>query len=144
MTNSSLDAQIQERITAFTTELRGLIRAAALEAVGEALGAGTPPRRGPGRPPKTAAASGPKAASKPRKKKGGKRIRRTAADLERLMTEIHTYLKLNPGQRLEEMAAGMGLHSQDMKRPITLLLEKNQLGKKGQRRGTTYTAKGRR
>ena len=61
-----------------------------------------------------------------------------------MMTDIHGYLKANPGQRLEAMSAGMEINSHDMKRPITLLLENNQLSKKGQRRGTTYTAKGRR
>jgi hypothetical protein len=142
MAISSLDAQIQERIAAFTSELSELVRAAALEAVSDALGSSPKIKRGPGRPRKTGVPS--PIISKGARKKGGKRIRRTAADLEQLMTDIHGYLKANPGQRLEEMASGMGLNSHDMKRPIVLLLEKNQLGKKGQRRGTTYTAKGRR
>jgi hypothetical protein len=141
MANQSLDSKIQERITSFTAELSELIRAAALEAVGDALGATAQTKRGPGRPRKTAdtTAAAPKA-----KKNDGKRIRRTAADLEQLMNDIHSYLKANPGQRLEAMASGMSLSSHDMKRPITLLLEGKQLSKKGQRRGTTYTAKGRR
>ncbi len=142
MAYSSLDAQIQERIAVFTSELSELIRAAALEAVGDALGTNAGYQRGPGRPRKTGMPS--PLLGKGGRKVGGKRVRRTAADLEQLMTDIHTYVKTNPGQRLEEMSAGMGISSHEMKRPIVLLLEKKQLGKKGQRRGTTYTAKGRR
>ncbi|MFM7297727.1 MAG: hypothetical protein ACKO4Q_10970, partial [Planctomycetota bacterium] len=73
MSTTQLDRQIQDRIQAFLTELSGLVRQSALEAVQVALGGGVaaPARRGPGRPRKNAAA-GPIAAAAPAGAAGSK------------------------------------------------------------------------
>ena len=135
MANQSIEEQIQGRVAAFTSDLTELIRAAAIEAVADALGGSVP--RKPGRPAKAkTTASTP---TKPRKgAKKGKRVRRTMADLNQLMDDILAYVEANQGQRLEAMSAGMGIDSKEMKRPIVLLLESKRIRKEGQRRGTTY------
>ncbi|MFT7484566.1 MAG: hypothetical protein ACI9F9_000406 [Candidatus Paceibacteria bacterium] len=134
MATSNAEALIRARVTAFTDELSSLIRSAALEAVEEALGGvGT---KSPGRP--RGAKSAGRSAVKRAPKKGGKRVRRTAQDLEQLMDDIQAYVTKHKGQRLEEMSAGMDLDSKEMKRPIVLLLEQKRIIKEGAKRGTRY------
>ncbi len=129
MTRTKAEDQIQDLVASFTADLSELIRAAALEAVEEALGSGRTRRT----------TERPKTSPAPRKgKRTGKRVRRTAEQLAGSMDEIVDYVKANPGQRLEEMSAGMNIDSHEMKRPIVLLLEKSLLRKEGARRGTRY------
>lgn len=134
MANKTIDDQIQERINAFVGELSGLVKAAALEAVSQALGgelaASATVGRKRGRPPGKATAA--------RKAKPGKRMRRTAAHLEEDKQALVDYVTANPGQRLEEISAGMGIDSKHLKRPALLLLGERTLRKEGERRGTRY------
>jgi hypothetical protein len=52
MVHTSLDSEIQARITTFLSELSLLVKRSALEAVHEALGDAAAVQRGPGRPRK--------------------------------------------------------------------------------------------
>jgi hypothetical protein len=143
-TNNTLDQDIQSRIESFLAELSGLVKRSALEAVNEALGEGAAPvRRGPGRPRgSTKARRGPgrprKAASKVAR--AGKRIRRSAEDLELIAARVLTHVKSNAGHRLEEIAAALKLHTGVLKRPVAKLLEAKKLRTEGQKRGTKYFA----
>lgn len=126
--NSKIDALIAE----FAHNLRTAIAeeaAAAFARVagGEAIGTG---RRKPGPKPKAANAA-----------KGGSRVRRSAEDLDTLGAKIVSYIRKNPEQRAEQIAAGLGITTKDMVRPVALLLEAKSLKKAGERRGTTYTAR---
>jgi|GEM_PF-773790 len=131
---SNVDAQIQDRIQAFTAELSDLVKAAAMDAVQEALGGQASSAARRPTPKKAASRKATKRAG------SGKRIRRSAEDLEALSGQLVAYVKANPGARLEEISAGMGIASKDLKRPVTLLLEAKKLRKTGQKRGTQYFA----
>src|SRR5688572_3663705 len=116
-------AQIESRVRAFAAELETLIRQAALEAVGQALGA--PPRRGPGRPPKSSygASSAPRAPrSSASRSLGGGRGRRSAEQMENTINSLLNHIKAHPGQRMEQIAAALGTTSSRLNRPITKLL----------------------
>ena len=95
MANNNLDQQIRNRIESFLDEIAGLVRASALESVHDALGDGAAPRRrrGPGRP----RGSGRRGPGRPRKAmrsarrvagRAGKRIRRSAEDLEKIGSRV--------------------------------------------------------
>lgn len=82
-------------------------------------------------------------ATKTTLKKAGKRggrVRRSSEDLEKLSGSFLAYVKAHPGQRLEEIGAGMGTATSELKRPVQLLLEAGSLSTQGQRRGTKYFA----
>jgi hypothetical protein len=133
MTRSTLNTEIRSKIDAFVEQLTSHVKKAALDSVRDALGNGVAPaRRGPsmkvkvGRPAKSAM-------------KGGKRTpEQVAADAER----IASYVRQHPGQRLEQIAAGLGAASNDLKLPVIKLLASKTLTKKGEKRGTMYFAGG--
>ena len=149
MSTTQLDRQIQDRIQAFLTELRGLVRQSALEAVQVSLGGGVaaPARRGRGRPRKTAAAA-PIAAAAPagaapagKRGRKGKRAKRTSADVDATAAALLAYVAANEGQSIEQIGKGMGVATKELKLPVIKLMEAKKLKTKGQRRGTKYFVK---
>lgn len=138
MSSSISNAELRARVDAFVSDLSDLIRQSALEAVRLSLGGDTGApvaRRGrkPGRPAKAAA-------GRPARKGG--RTRRSSEDLGQISGSFLTYVKGNPGQRLEEIGTGMGVHTKELKRPVQLLLAEGSIRTEGQRRGTRYFAGG--
>ena len=140
---NAVDTQIRSAIDQFVAEISQLVRQAAVEAVGEALGQGggsAPARRkaatrGPGRPKK--------AGRKPGRPKGsGKRVRRSAEDLEAQGAKILAHVRANPGCRMEDLSAALGTATKDLRRPVQELIASGQLRTEGQKRGTTYHAGG--
>jgi len=144
MANNNLDQQIRSRIESFLDEMTALVRASALESVQAALGGGSTPtvRRGPGRPRSSirrGSGRPPKAASAAT---NGRRVRRSTEDLEQLGSQVLTYVKANPGHRLEEIGVGLKTDTGILKRPIANLLAARSLHTEGQKRGTKYFAGG--
>ena len=54
------------------------------------------------------------------------------------LEEILTYVKANPGERLEQIGVGMNTDTHDLKRPIFLMIADKKLKTTGQKRGTKY------
>ena len=129
-TNRELDRQIQDRIATFVEEINVLVRAAALEAVNEALG-GQVPATGLRRAPK--ARKGAKATAKK-----GKRARRTADQVKTLAAKLEKAVKATPGQRLGDLATQLRLDTKDARRPMSMLLDADKVRTEGQRGGTRY------
>jgi hypothetical protein len=142
MANSNFDQQIRARIQNFTEELALLVRESALESLREALG--EPTKRGPGRPrgsgrlAKRAAKAPGRQGRAAARAKGAKRA---PDELERLTTQLHQYIKANPGQRIEQVAAAMGTPTKELNLPVRKLIANKQLRTKGQKRATQYYAK---
>ncbi len=135
---SAIDSRLNDRIQAFVTDISEIVREAAVDAVQEALTGETGPRaatrgRRPGRKKR-------KAVKRVSRKSKGKRVRRSAAELEALSTKFLAHVKANPGQRLEEIGAALGIPTSELKRPVALLLEAKKVRTTGQRRGTKYFA----
>jgi hypothetical protein len=72
----------------------------------------------------------------------GKRVRRSAEDLEKIATRVLAHVKANAGHRLEEIGSALKTDTAILKRPIANLLAARQLRTEGQKRGTRYFAGG--
>lgn len=144
---TDFDPQLQERINAFVADISAIVREAALEAVraalsGEATTAAPARRRAPGRPMGSlnAAAASSKKTDRKKATKSGRRVRRSPEELDQLSDTFMAHVRSNPGQRLEQIGAELGIDTAELKRPVQLLMEAGQLRTEGQRRGTTYFA----
>ena len=97
-------------------------------------------KRGPGRPAKGASAKAPSESAPAGR--GGKRRRRSAADIGETVEAIVKLLKTNTkGLRAEQIRAKLGLARKEIPRPIAMALEAKKITKKGQKRATTYFSK---
>jgi len=143
MTNTSTNHAIRSRIDSFLTELSGLVRRSALEAVKEVLGEGAPRRRGPGRPkgsgrrgPGRPPKAGRRRAGRPAR--GGKRIRRSTEDLAAIAARVMAQVRSKQGQRLEEIGRALKTDTAVLKKPVADLLKAKKLRTTGAKRGTRY------
>ena len=67
-----------------------------------------------------------------------RRARRTPEEIEELNTGVVEYLRANPWQGVNELAAALGTESRDLRRPLHLLLTNRKIRKRGQGRTTEY------
>ena len=125
----SIDAQIRARIESFTTELAELVKQAAVESVQEALN-GAPARR----------TKKAKRSTKPAKRGAMPRSGRRSPD----PAQVLAHVRKNPGHRLEEIGAALGVATADLKVPVATLLDEKKVRTTGKARGTKYFAGGRR
>ena len=130
------ESDVQTLIATFAEQLTQVIRRKTLEQVLAALGgevpAPAPAKRGPGRP------AGVKSAPR-RKAKGAKR---SPAEMEQFTAALVDYVKANPGQRGEQIAAALNTDVKTMRLPMLKLIDAKAVSTKGQRRGMTYFAGG--
>jgi hypothetical protein len=131
----TLDSQIQDHIQSFVEELTLLIKRAAVQSVAEALNEGGS-RRGPGRPRGSAAR--PAIGSGGSRRKGAKR---DPKELEALTEKLNGYIKSHGGQRIEQIATGMGTSTKELALPAKKLLATKKIRTTGTRRATKYFAK---
>lgn len=128
---SNPNGELQALVDSFTTQLTTLIRRTTLEQVVAALGGNAPTaapvRRGPGRP------AGARAARRPAG--GGKR---SSEQMETMTNDLVAYVKANPGQRGEQIAAALKTDVKTMRLPMLKLIAAKAISTKGQRRGMTY------
>ena len=125
----TVQADIQSRIQAFAAELEALVRRAAIEAVGNALGSSAPPRSNA---PKAAT---PVAARIAPIRNGAKR---DPAVLAATVEKAATWIKANPGRGVEAMAADLKLATKDLALPIIKLLDAKRIKRRGVKRATKY------
>lgn len=71
--------------------------------------------------------------------KGGKR---SPAELVVLTNILLKYIAKHPGQRIEHIAVGLGRPTKELNLPIKKLISEKLIATKGQKRATTYTARG--
>jgi hypothetical protein len=147
MATTTTDHTIRTRIDTFLSELSGLVRKAALDSVHEVLSGSSSSRRrrGPGRPKGSSRSPGRprKKARRGRPARAAKRIRRSAADLEKIAARVLAHVKSNAGHRLEQIGKALQVETAILKRPIANLLAARKLKTRGQKRGTMYFAGGR-
>ena len=140
------NTEIQQLISSFAAQLETLAKRAAIQQVIANLGGqtGSAPRRGRGRPkgstnkPAAAAAVSSGAAIKPVRK--GKR--RTAEDVAAMGATLVDYVKANPGQRADQIAAALRTDPDTIRLPMQALLSARKVKTQGQRRGTKYFVAG--
>ena len=135
---NSLDDRIRARVEQFAAELAELIRESAMETVSVALAGARPsPGRGGRRGAVVVARGGGRGRAASREK-GAKR---PPDEIERLTGRLFDYIKGNPGQRIEQIADGMGTSTKELNLPAKKLISNKQLRTKGQKRATQYFAR---
>lgn len=70
-----------------------------------------------------------------------KGAKRPPDEIERLTGRLLDYVKGNPGQRIEQIADGMGTSTKELNLPAKKLIAGKQLKTKGQKRATQYFAR---
>ncbi len=155
----NVDTQLKSRVDSFVAELSALVRKAALEAVSNALkgdGGAAPgvakaagKKRGPA-PVAAAPVAAPKAAAKaPKaapaataasKRKAGQK--RSPDEIAKTTDKLLTYITKNSGQRIEEIAKGVGNSTKELTLPVKKLLNDKKITAKGEKRATRYFVAG--
>jgi hypothetical protein len=133
---NSVEDRIRARVEQFAAELAELIRESAMETVSAALvGARPSPGRGGRRAAPVAVVRGGGRGRAASREKGAKR---PPDEIERLTGRLLDYVKGNPGQRIEQIADGMGTSTKELNLPAKKLISGKQLKTKGQKRATQY------
>jgi hypothetical protein len=122
-------SEISSLIESFTNDLQTLVRRVTLEEVVASLGGQVGPRRR-GRPPGSGTA----------KRRGGRRIRRSSENVEKMGATLIAHVKKHPGQRGEQIAKALHTDVGTMRLPMKKLIAARKVKTKGQRRGMTYYA----
>jgi hypothetical protein len=134
---NSLNDRIRARVEQFAEELSVLIRESAMETVRDALGGvATVGRRGAGRSRPPAIPPAGRALGRSRALPKG--AKRAPEEIERLTSKLQDYIKSNPGQRIEQIAEGMGANTRELNLPAKKLISTKQIKTRGQKRATTY------
>jgi hypothetical protein len=134
---NSLDDRIRARVEQFAAELAELIRESAMETVSAAL-AGARPSSGRGGRRAASAPVAVRSAGRGRAASREKGAKRPPDEIERLTGKLLDYVKGNPGQRIEQIADGMGTSTKELNLPAKKLIAGKQLKTKGQKRATQY------
>jgi hypothetical protein len=70
--------------------------------------------------------------------RGGRGAKRTPEDLEALSQKFATFVKTNPGLRIEQINKELGTTTKDLALPIRKLIADGMISAKGKKRSTTY------
>src|SRR5215468_6586915 len=131
---SDFQNEMNHAVQGFVAQIAELARRAALDTLESAFGSRGGGRNGGGRAA-LVALTGAGRAGRPR---GGRGAKRTAADLEMLSDKFASYVKANPGLRIEQINKELGTTTKDLALPIRKLIADGKISAKGQKRSTTY------
>lgn len=138
MSTSTLDREIRARIEGFVSTLSALVKAAAVESVQQALSGGSSPARQPARARGTTRAAVKRTAGA----RPAKRGKRSSEEVDSTAAVVLAYVRVHPGERLEEIGRGLKVGTKELKLPVAKLLSAKKLRTTGQKRGTKYFAGG--
>ncbi|HZJ63401.1 MAG TPA: hypothetical protein VFD36_07725 [Kofleriaceae bacterium] len=110
----------------FVAQITELARRAALDTLESAFGS---------KGPRSASGGAAGQVGRPR---GGRGAKRTAADLEALSSKFASFVKSNPGLRIEQINKELGTTTKDLALPIRKLISEGMIKAKGKKRSTTY------
>lgn len=134
MAKTDIDEKIRGMLEAFASDLAGLIRESAMETVRDALGGVAPSgRRGGGRAARAEVASPGR-----RLPKGAKR---PPGEIVKLTQRLLEYVKGHKGERIEQIAKGMGVSTRELNLPVKKLISGKSIKTRGQKRATQYFPK---
>ncbi len=137
-------SDVRALVDSFVDDLSALIRAEAVDSIHRMLGGGEVPIPFDAFARRTRPAKAGKKRGRPvgsgKRAKAGKRVRRSAEDLDAMAASIHDYVRANPGFGSEAISQGVGIPSKELKRPMQMLLANGKIRMEGQKRGATYHA----
>ncbi|HET6610574.1 MAG TPA: hypothetical protein VFG83_01220 [Kofleriaceae bacterium] len=134
-----LQREINQRIETFVNEVAALARRAAIESLSEALDHPTSGRRR-GRPPKNGASLADAVVTNGRRgrRRGSKGGKRSQAEITRAVERLHGYIQEHPGERMEQIAKGLGSTTKDLRLPVNKLVGDDLIRTEGEKRATRY------
>lgn len=131
---SDFQNEMNRTVQGFVAQITELARRAAIDTLESAFG-GRAPRANVAAVAVATPSSG--RVGRPRGGRGGKR---TPADLEALSERVGSFVKANPGLRIEQINKQLGTTTKDLALPIRKLVADGVINTKGQKRSTTYFA----
>jgi hypothetical protein len=129
---SDFQNEMNRVVQGFVAQITELARRAAIDTLESAFG-GRAARGAPAAAAALAANFG--RVGRPR---GGRGAKRTSADLEALSERFASFVKANPGLRIEQINKQLGTTTKDLALPIRKLISDGVINAKGQKRSTTY------
>jgi hypothetical protein len=129
---SDFQNEMNRTVQGFVAQITELARRAAIDTLESAFGGRASSGASHAATPAAVAATSSTRSSRGR---GGKR---TPADLEALSERLASFVKANPGLRIEQINKELGTTTKDLALPIRKLISEGIIGSKGQKRSTTY------
>lgn len=129
---SDFQNEMNRVVQGFVAQITELARRAAIDTLESAFGG----RAGRGGAP--AAASLAASFGRVGRPRGGRGAKRSSADLEALSDRFASFVKSNPGLRIEQINKQLGTTTKDLALPIRKLISEGRISAKGQKRSTTY------
>jgi hypothetical protein len=126
---SDFQNEMNRTVQGFVAQITELARRAAIDTLESAFGG----RVGNG----AAASIVVGRAGRPR---GGRGAKRTPADLAALSDKVASFVKANPGLRIEQINKQLDTTTKDLALPIRKLISEGVITAKGKKRSTTYFA----
>jgi hypothetical protein len=130
---SDFQTEMNRVVQGFVAQITELARRAAIDTLESAFGG-----RGGRGAPAAAAAIAAVNFGRVGRPRGGRGAKRTSADLEALSERFASFVKANPGLRIEQINKQLGTTTKDLALPIRKLISENVVKAKGQKRSTTY------
>ena len=128
---SDINKEIENRVSAFVSELTALVRQAAVAAVADVLGS---PKPHAARPVSAKAPS----AKAPSAKPAGTRGKRTPEQIAATLETVHGYIKSHQNVRSEHIRAALKLPRPVMLDALDRLRDAKKIKMKGMKRAATY------
>src|SRR5262245_25151166 len=132
---SDFQNEMNRTVQGFVAQITELARRAAIDTLESAFGG----RSGNGAAVIAAAVAGTGGgtgrAGRPR---GGRGAKRTPADLAALSDRVASFVKTNPGLRIEQINKQLDTTTKDLALPIRKLISDGVITAKGKKRSTTY------
>jgi hypothetical protein len=129
---SDFQTEMNRVVQGFVAQITELARRAAIDTMESAFGS-----RG-NRTGAAAAAALSASFGRVGRPRGGRGAKRTSADLDALSERFATFVKTNPGMRIEQINKQLGTTTKDLALPIRKLISDGVVSAKGQKRSTTY------
>jgi len=132
---SDFQNEMNRVVQGFVAQITELARRAAIDTLESAFGGRAPRSAAPAVAAATTAVASTGRVGRPR---GGRGAKRTSADLEALSEQFASFVKANPGLRIEQINKQLGTTTKDLALPIRKLISEGVISAKGQKRSTTY------
>src|SRR6185436_8715180 len=132
---SDFQNEMNRTVQGFVAQITELARRAAIDTLESAFGARGGRNGAAATVAVSLAAAGLGRVGRPR---GGRGAKRTAADLEELSQRFASFVKSNPGLRIEQINKELGTSTKDLALPIRKLICDGLIAAKGKKRSTTY------
>jgi hypothetical protein len=125
---NDLQNELNRAVAGFVAQITGIARHAAIDMIEAALNGHTGGRGG-------------RAVATTARGRGRERgAKRSEAELDQLQGKFHSFVKANPGLRIEQINKQLGTSTKDLQLPIRKLIAEGLISAKGSKRSTTYTA----